>query len=259
MKKKPSSEFSLERFQPVSVKPASDHPVLFRLRCLGDLQLGSIVKYLRPELKRLSGRVLDVGAGQSPWRGWLPEATTYQGLDVGNAHEFGMDTNRPDIVYYDGTRIPFGDAEFDCALCVEVLEHSKSPELLISEIARVIKPKGTLLVTVPWSARRHHLPHDYHRFTRERLHELISLGGFCNVEIHERGNDVGAIANKLTVLTIGLIRPVRLVHILWAWPLGVLCGLLSIGFIAAAHCSDKLGMGAKEDPLGYFVRAKRAG
>jgi SAM-dependent methyltransferase len=257
MKKKSSTEFLRERFKPISVKPATDHPVLFRLRCLVDLQLGSIVKNLRPALAQLTGRVLDVGAGQSPWRAWLPDATSYQGIDVGNAHEFGMDRNRSDIVYYDGGVMPFPEGTFDCALCIEVLEHSKDPQLLIAEIARVVKPKGTLLLTVPWSARRHHLPHDYHRFTRERLLALLTQGGFYGVEIHERGNDIGAIANKLTVLAIRLFCPTRVAHILWAFPLGVLCGVLAVVFIVAAHCSDALGMGSKEDPLGYFVRATR--
>jgi len=43
----------------------------------------------------------------------------------------------------------------------------------------------------------------------------------------------------------------------WKLPLSLLCGLLATGFIVAAHVSISLGMGSKEDPLGYFVRAKK--
>jgi SAM-dependent methyltransferase len=244
-----------EAFQPISVTSPASHPVLFRLRCLIDLQLDTIVKALRPALAQVAGSVLDVGAGQSPWRAWLPASTRYQGIDVGHAHEFGMHGSRPDIVYYDGRVMPFDDATFDCALCVEVLEHSEDPQLLIAEIARVVKPQGTLLLTVPWSARRHHIPHDYHRFTRERLQALLTQNGFDDVQIRERGNDIGAIANKLTVLTLRLLRPA--LHLLWSFPLGLLCGVLASGFIVSAHLSVALGMGSQEDPLGYFVRAKR--
>jgi len=246
-----------EGFQPIAVKSPTDHPFLFRLRCLVDLQLGTIVKSLRPALAQVTGSVLDVGAGQSPWRAWLPATTSYQGIDVGYANEFLMGSNRPDIIYYDGRLMPLGDATFDCVLCIEVLEHSEDPKLLITKIARVLMPQGTLLLTVPWSARRHHLPHDYHRFTRERLQALLTQAGFSNVEIRERGNDIGAIANKLTILTIRLLRSTRASHIVWALPLGFLCGLLAVVFIAAAHFSDALGMGSREDPLGYFVRATR--
>ncbi len=250
------SAYPQEVFQPIAVKSPTAHPFLFRLRCLVDLQLGTIVKSLRPALAQVTGSVLDVGAGQSPWRAWLPATTSYQGIDVAYANEFGMNSNRADIIYYDGRRMPFGDATFDCVLCIEVLEHSEDPQLLITEIARVVRPGGTLLLTVPWSARRHHLPHDFHRFTRERLQALLIQGGFGSVEIRERGNDIGAIANKLTVLTIRLLRP-RSLHILWGFPLGLLCGTLAVCFIVAAHLSVALGMGSKEDPLGYFVRATR--
>jgi SAM-dependent methyltransferase len=247
-----------EDFQPIPVPSPANHPFLFWLRCLVDLQLGTIVKNLRPALAKLTGSVLDVGAGQSPWRTWLPETASYQGLDVGNAHEFGMQRERPDIVYYDGKLMPFDNATFDNVLCIEVLEHSEDPQLLVAEISRVIRRGGTLLLTVPWSARLHHLPHDYHRFTRVRLQALFKQAGFDDIEIYERGNDVGAIANKLTVLTIRLLRPSRVWHILWELPLGVLCGGLAAIFVVAAHCSVALAMGSREDPLGYFLRATRS-
>ena len=149
-----------------------------------------------------------------------------------------------------------GDHSFDCVLCIEVAEHAEDPQFLIFEIARVLRPEGTLLLTVPWSARQHHLPHDYHRFTHERLRALLKKGGFDGIEITERGSDIGAIANKLTVLTIRLLALRG--GILWRFPFGLLCGVLAVVFIAAAHCSDALGMGSKLDPLGYFVRARRA-
>jgi SAM-dependent methyltransferase len=263
MTEKPSSSAPhvKEAFQPIAVTSPATNPLLFRLRCLIDLQLGTIVEKLRPALAQVTGNVLDVGAGQSPWRAWLPPATSYQGIDVGYANEFGMDSDRTDIVYYDGRVMPFDDATFDCVLCIEVLEHSEDPQLLVSEIARVVKPGGTVLLTVPWSARLHHLPHDYHRFTRVRLQDLFIQNGFGGVEIHERGNDIGAIANKLTVLTIRLLRPPSSLrkawHILWKYPAGFLSGGLAVCFIVAAHISFALGLGSNEDPLGYFVRAKR--
>ncbi len=249
-----------EGFQPIAVESPTAHPMLFAARCLVDLQLSTIVQQLRPAIAELAGKVLDVGAGQSPWRAWLPVGVKYQGIDVGFATEFGMQGNRADIVYYDGRVMPFGDASFDGALCVEVLEHSEDPELLIAEIGRVVRPGGTLLLTVPWSARQHHLPHDYHRFSRVRLLSMLQRHGFTGIDIRERGNDVAAIANKLTVLTIGLLRPPplrKLLHVAWRFPLSLLCGAMAVGFIVAAHLSIAMGMGSKEDPLGYFVRATR--
>ncbi len=246
-----------ESFKPIPVKPPSSNPFLFRVRCGVDLQLGSIAKVLRPAMSTLRGVVLDVGAGESPWREWLPPGSVYQGIDIENADDYGM-RRQPDVVYYDGKTIPFEDGRFDGAICIEVLEHVEDPVSFMAELARVLKPQATLLLTVPWSARRHHVPHDYHRFTRERLQILLERAGFRELQIRERGNDISAIANKLIVLTIRLLRPRRFAAYAWSLPLAVLVAPITAAMTVASHVSVALGMGAAEDPLGYFVSAVRA-
>jgi SAM-dependent methyltransferase len=246
-----------ERFKPIPVVRPSHNPLLFRVRCWVDLQLGSIVKPLRPAMADLRGDVLDVGAGESPWREWLPTEATYYGIDVQTAAEYGM-SRQPDVVYYDGRTIPYPAARFDGAICIEVLEHVEDPVPFLAEIARVLKPCSTLLLTMPWSARRHHVPHDYQRFTREKLQLVLQQAGFAQVDIAERGNDLSAIASKLVVLTIRLAKPQAPATMAWCLPLALLVAPMTIAMLAASHVSEVLGLGAKEDPLGYFVLARRA-
>src|SRR5215218_9527210 len=100
-----------EAFQPVAVRPASDNPLLFALRCALDLQLLTIARFLRPAIGEWRGRVLDVGAGEAPWRELMPHAD-YAGVDIEAANEFGM-TRNARITYYDGRVLPFGDDHFD--------------------------------------------------------------------------------------------------------------------------------------------------
>jgi SAM-dependent methyltransferase len=244
-----------ESFKPISVKAPSSNRLLFAVRCFFDLQLKTIVQPLRPAMAKLQGTVIDVGAGESPWREWLPSTTRYQGVDIASAEEFGMQSGRPDITYYDGKTIPFDDASFDGALCIEVLEHADDPDKVISEIARCLKHGATLLLTVPWSARRHHLPYDFHRFTRERLLVLLSAHGFGQIEISERGTDISAIASKMVVLVARLL-PKNIPGLWKIIPLALLAPI-AIGFLIAAHVTEAIGGGAKEDPLGYFVQAVR--
>lgn len=45
--------------------------------------------------------------------------------------------------------LPFPDEEFDMILCKDVLEHLLDPEYLVSQMVRVLKPGGHLLVHVP--------------------------------------------------------------------------------------------------------------
>jgi len=247
----------VENFKPIPVVPASRSRVLWAIRCFLDLQLCTIVEHLQPAMAQLRGRVLDIGAGQSPWKEYLPGGCVYQGLDVQDAAEFGM-SPRDDIAYYDGTVMPFPAGAFDSAICIEVMEHVPDPDAFLAEVARVLKPGAPLLLSVPWSARRHHVPHDYHRFTREQLAALLVRHGFAHIDIRERGNDVGVIANKLLVLAIRMLRPSTWPRGIWSLPLGVLVAAWAVLMVVAFHVSQRLGADGVEDPLGYFVRAHRA-
>ncbi len=245
-----------ETFKPIPVRSQADNPSLFAIRCLLDLQLLTIYRFLRGNVNSWQGRVLDVGAGESPWRD-LMKGVEYVGADVDSAGEFGMLRN-PDIHYYDGIRLPFPDASFDHVLCVEVLEHVPEPAIFFVDLLRVMRPGGSLLMTVPWSARLHHLPHDYSRFTPYRLTALLNAAGFSSVRITERGNDVAVIANKLLVLTIRLIRPRKWFQALWSWPLAIVTLPGTLGFLIAAHAAILLRLGSMEDPLGYGLTAAKS-
>jgi ubiquinone/menaquinone biosynthesis C-methylase UbiE len=49
----------------------------------------------------------------------------------------------------DMTCLPFEDAGFDLVICSEVLEHILDEQTAVREIMRVLKPGGTLVVSVP--------------------------------------------------------------------------------------------------------------
>jgi SAM-dependent methyltransferase len=220
-----------------------------------DLQLLTCVRFLRPRLAQLQGKVLDVGCGEMPFRDFLPNDVQYQGIDVPEAVSFGM-RDHPEILMFDGVHIPFPNNSWDGVLCTEVLEHTFEPDALVVEMLRVLRPGGTLLLTVPFSARVHHAPHDYQRFTHFRLRRMLSH--FAAVEILERGNDYSVIANKLVVLSARLVtggnwaKRILLLPVV-ALFLAPLAGLA----VVAAHISMLLGFGSKDDPLGYGCIAKK--
>lgn len=239
-----------EDFKPIPIRRDAGAlgGLAFALRMTADLQLLTCMRFLRPCMAVMRGRVLDVGCGEMPFRGLLPDGAHYTGLDVPAAQDFGM-RRHPDIVDFDGQHIPFPDASFDHLLCTEVLEHAEQPEALVAEMLRVLKPGGTLLATIPFAARVHHAPHDYHRFTRFRLARLFA--GFGAVEIEERGDDLAVIANKLIVVCARLARPSRL-------PLLLLLGPFAAAALLLAHLSLRFGWGSRMDPLGYGVVARKA-
>jgi SAM-dependent methyltransferase len=234
--------------------------LLFLLRLAADLQTNSIYRDLRRELAGFSGRLLDVGCGNSPFRHLLSPATSrYQGVDVAAAANFGY--KNPDTVYYDGHVLPFPDASFDAVLCTEVLEHIADPAETIREIHRVLKPAGRLVLTIPWSARFHYQPLDYHRYTPSMLTQLFAA--FPTLEVRPRGTDLSSIASKVVVAyarNVLALKPVGLTGWLF-WPVRLLVTVAAFPLLLLAlflgHCGVQWALGSNDDPLGYTVTARK--
>jgi len=49
----------------------------------------------------------------------------------------------------DAETLPFRDAAFDLALCIQLIEHTPFPEKVIAEITRVLRPGGFLFLSAP--------------------------------------------------------------------------------------------------------------
>lgn len=139
-----------------------------------------------PDLK---GRLLDVGCGQKPYT-HLFDVDEYVGLEIDTpANRLRKHADQ----YYDGGRFPFPDASFDCVLCNQVLEHVFEPTAFLSEIRRVLRPGGRLLLTVPFVWDEHEQPWDYARYTNFGLHHLLEGSGFVLREYRKVNADVRVI------------------------------------------------------------------
>lgn len=232
----------VEHFKPTLIQSRRQAPWLWFLRSLFDFQFLTMKWFLARELRSLSGSVLDVGSGRSPWREFIPESCGYQALDIA---PLTLETK-----VYDGKTLPYPNQSQDAVLCTEVIEHLPDPKILLAEIARVLKPEGKLVLTVPFSARRHLLPGDYHRWTKEGLQELLKKN-FKDIQIQERGTDLSVIANKLIVLEFKYLRQP------WNWLLGIVLLPPTLLIWILAHLSLRLQPSGSLDPLGYAVVAKR--
>lgn len=249
-----------DSFQPIAVQSPANNIFLFYLRCLVDIQTKTIASFLKREFAKLPpGPIVDIGAGQSPWKCWLPSHCQYRGIDIKNADDFGMDHRSKDIVYYDGGKMPLDSNFFDGALCIEVLEHAENPDLLVSEVYRILKPGAPLLLSIPWSARRHHIPFDFQRFTREGLQRILSRNGFADITIEERGNDYCVVFNKITVIIIRNLKSLNPKNFFLKLSLVLILSPFALVFFILAHFSLMVATSdGIEDPLGYFCIAKKS-
>lgn len=96
-------------------------------------------------------RVLDVGCRDGALTRYYAADNEVVGLDIDRraldvcARDLGIETRWADF----NQGLPFDDAYFDVVVAGEVLEHSISPALLVAEIARVLRPGGTFIGSVP--------------------------------------------------------------------------------------------------------------
>lgn len=70
--------------------------------------------------------------------------------------------------------LPFKDNVFDAVVSMSVLEHVKNPFLCAKEIARVLKPEGEIICSVPFLQPLHAYPNHYYNMTNEGLKNLFS-------------------------------------------------------------------------------------
>ena len=173
----------------------------------------------------LSGRLLDVGCGSKPYRA-LFSVDAYVGLDIDSAA-----TRQRGIAdyFYDGNKFPFENAAFDSILCNEVLEHVFNPDDFIKEIVRVLRPGGTLLLTVPFVWDEHEQPYDYARYSSFGLSALLEKQGL-KVTQHKK---LGADASILFQLTNAYLYKVterfsRLTRVLLTGSVMALVNLLGL-------------------------------
>lgn len=109
----------------------------------------NIMSLLGPYAK--TGRVLDVGCGSSRIIQSLPHAVA---LDVSAAKLRFLKRSNPCRIRGSALELPFKDETFDCLIHSQLIEHLPRSEAAFSEMHRVLKPGGTLIVgTVDYASR----------------------------------------------------------------------------------------------------------
>jgi SAM-dependent methyltransferase len=132
-----------------------------------------------------AGCFLDIGCGEGALRRRIASRCRYLGLDsmvTGQA----MYRACPDV-FADASRLPFREAIFDAVALLDVLEHLAEPRAALREIGRVLKPGGSVYISVPCLYPLHDEPFDYQRPTFHGLRHWLEDAGFEVIAIEGRG------------------------------------------------------------------------
>lgn len=167
----------------------SDKPNMFRLK--------AVLKFLKGK----KGKLLDVGCSDGRiMQYFIQKGFECEGIDISDkAIEFGkrrsLNIKKVDIT----KKLPFKDETFDITFCGEVLEHLLDPFATVKEMHRVLKKKGSIVITVPNTCMFRNLflillgrplaysctydgPH-YRDFCEKEAIRILKSAGFRNIKI----------------------------------------------------------------------------
>jgi len=85
------------------------------------------------------------------------------------------------LVRADIRSLPFADDSFDIVSAMDIIEHIDQDKVALTEISRVLKPRGRLLATVPaymflWSEHDVALQH-HRRYTARSFRDVVQRAG----------------------------------------------------------------------------------
>lgn len=160
-----------------------------------ELRYGLVADRAREALPP-GGRLLDVGCGSALVADLLADLDGhYVGTDLAHHHlVYALGKDRPDdvrlarsVLAADAEALPLTDASVDVVVWSEVIEHLVRPELAVLEIARVLRPGGTLVLTT---------------------------NNASEVPLRSPLSHLGPWAEKL----VGAYRPALITRRPWVWP-----------------------------------------
>jgi SAM-dependent methyltransferase len=155
-------------------------------------------------------RLLDAGAG----RGTLALALAHHGYHVTalersaaflhylrGTQRGGGAAPRLALVQGDLTALPCATGAFDGVVCGEVLEHVADDHAAVAELARVLRPGGVLVATVPAGEARYGWLDRWaghaRRYELAALRALVSQHGFDILRLHHWGFPFGLLYERL--------------------------------------------------------------
>ena len=150
------------------IKTWASHRPYAQAKVLSRESIRAFLSDLSPSLAGAK-RVLIVGAGgqlEDAVRRILPPDVTVVTIDVDEARV-------PDIVMSVENLPTAGMEKFDAVFALEVLEHVQNLDGAVAGMKSILARGGHLILSVPWIAPLHDLPHDYRRLTPQALIRVL--------------------------------------------------------------------------------------
>jgi len=134
--------------------------------------------FLERQVKKLNKKtiILDVGAGHGDFQALLKHMS-YVGVDIYPYSEI-------DVVCDFSYCMPIKKNSVDVAVLMNLCEHIYQPQALLSKLRYALKPRGLMILTIPFMLKIHQAPLDFARYTHYALEKMAAESGF-RIEVIE--------------------------------------------------------------------------
>lgn len=216
------------------------HPSLLDFSYLDCYYRAKLLRQAAANLPAEARILLDAGGKGKPYAGLFEDRV---------ARHFVMDIEPSESVdlVADARAMPLAGQSVDVVLCTQVLEHIPEPVRVLDEIRRVLRPGGTLILSVPAIFPQHGSPGDYWRYMPQGLAWL--LRDYKTVKIRSESGTVGSFFLTLNMFLYTFTGPVPWLRKLVQW---MVCPATNLLGLAATrlYLGDQFGSN-------YFVVAVR--
>ena len=129
-----------------------------------------------------NSKVLDVCCGRGEFiNEFINLGLEGHGVDINDNAKKHFPALNLKLADLEKDKLPYNDNEFDIVFNKSVVEHFLSPEKIIKECFRVLKPGGIIITMTPsWE---HNLKNFYDDFTHKQPFNLVSI-----VDLHKTSN-----------------------------------------------------------------------
>ncbi|NPV48913.1 MAG: class I SAM-dependent methyltransferase [Armatimonadetes bacterium] len=149
--------------------------------------------------------ILDAGCGTGGTMAQVAALGRVVGCDT-STYALGFCRKRgfKELLAGDVSALPFASGSLDVVLNCDVLEHTLDDRAALAELVRVLRPGGTLVLTVPahrflWSEHDEALEHR-RRYSARQLRRMLQ--------------DSGMLVAKLSPVVVGVFLPILLFRLL---------------------------------------------
>lgn len=163
-----------------------------------------IRQFIISKVSKNTSEILDVGCGTA-WvaEQFLKKERKVCSLDISSLNPMKAIEKFPNKYHYgitaDSFSLPFKNESFSCVIASEIIEHVVDPQKFITELFRVVKKDGQLIITTPYKEKiRYYLcvhcnkmtPANahLHSFDENKLKSLYQKGDLCSFKWSAFGN-----------------------------------------------------------------------